>query len=132
MSDFQEQIQRSIQDFREYNIRAESAIEKALLKCGQRVERTAKELFKGRDDSSVKGEPPRVDTGRYRASITHSLEKEGNETVVYVGSNVEYAYDLEFGTSRTWPHPLLGPAGEMNDAQNDEEIAEALRGADNA
>lgn len=132
MSDIQEQIAKSIEDFRRYNVRVETKLDAALLKSGLRVERTAKELFKGRDDASVSGEPPRVDTGRYRASISHRLEKENGSAAVYVGSNVEYASDLEYGTSKTWPHPLLGPALELNDRQNQEDIVNAIKDAENA
>ena len=70
---------------------------------------------------SKPGEPPHVDTGRLRASIQVNWQG-GGETgtdappqpsepfVVRVGTNVEYAYGLEFGTSRVAPRPFLRPA----------------------
>lgn len=42
---------------------------------------------------------PRVDTGRLRNSISHSAQKDA----VYIGTNVEYASYVEFGTG-----PLAG------------------------
>lgn len=40
----------------------------------------------------------RVDTGRYRNSITHRINP--NENKVYIGSNLEYAKYNELGTGR--------------------------------
>lgn len=47
-----------------------------------------------------------VDTGRLRSSITY-VEEEG---VFKVGSNVEYAPFVEFGTEDRAPQPYLRPA----------------------
>ena len=70
---------------------------------------------------SKPGEPPHVDTGRLRASIQVNWMG-GGETgqdappqpsepfTVRVGTNVEYAYGLEFGTSKVAPRPFLRPA----------------------
>lgn len=41
-----------------------------------------------------------VDTGRLRASITTSLDHDGTGWTGLVGSNVEYAKYVEYGTSR--------------------------------
>ena len=49
-----------------------------------------------------------VDTGRLRNSITHVISN--NEDAVYVGTNVEYARAVEFGTSRQKAQPYLRPA----------------------
>lgn len=51
-----------------------------------------------------------VDTGRLRSSITHEVERQGEEVVGRIGSNVEYAAHQEFGTSRMAAHPYLRPA----------------------
>jgi len=48
-----------------------------------------------------------VDTGRLAGSITTTEQKPG---VVYVGTNVEYAPYMEFGTSKTDAQPFLRPA----------------------
>lgn len=103
----------------EYNRRAKKAITKGALLLEREIK---KELSKpgsgminvGRSKSrkvkgirvfsadksnrrSAPGEPPAVDTGRLRASITHLVEKEFLAWTAQVGTNVEYAAALEFG-----------------------------------
>ena len=62
-----------------------------------------------------------VDTGRLRNSITHSLAPE--EEAVYIGTNVEYAPYVEYGTRRTKAQPFLKPAVQ-NHAEEYKRIAE--------
>ena len=57
---------------------------------------------------SQPGEPPRVQTGRLRESITHRMEKV--LPIGYVGTNEEYSKALEFGTSKMAPRPFMRPA----------------------
>lgn len=45
-----------------------------------------------------KNHPGYVDTGRARASITHTYTVSENETVIYTGSNVSYFVWLEIGS----------------------------------
>lgn len=47
-----------------------------------------------------------VDTGHLRDSITHSVD----DDTVYLGSDVEYAPYVEFGTYKQKPQPFMGPA----------------------
>jgi HK97 gp10 family phage protein len=47
-----------------------------------------------------------VDTGNLRNSISHTVKKD----TAYIGTNVEYAPYVEFGTSKTKPQPYLKPA----------------------
>jgi HK97 gp10 family phage protein len=47
-----------------------------------------------------------VDTGRLRDSITYSVD----DDAVYLGSDVEYAPYVEFGTYKQKPQPFMGPA----------------------
>ena len=47
-----------------------------------------------------------VDTGNLRNSITHTCDKEA----AYIGTNVEYAPNVELGTSRQRAQPYLKPA----------------------
>lgn len=64
------------------------------------VTETGKARFRtvsGSNRASAPGEPPAVDTGLLRASITHLIEKEFFAWVGKVGTNVEYAAILEFG-----------------------------------
>jgi HK97 gp10 family phage protein len=53
-----------------------------------------------------------VDTGRLRASITHRVER--GRHVAYVGTNVEYAPYVEFGTRKMRAQPFLRPALHKN------------------
>ena len=49
-----------------------------------------------------------VDTGRLRNSITHIARPD--EKAVYIGTNVEYAPDVELGTVHQKAQPYLKPA----------------------
>lgn len=51
-----------------------------------------------------------VDTGRLRASINHRLEADGQGLVAIIGSDVEYAPYVEFGTRYMRAQPYLRPA----------------------
>lgn len=61
-----------------------------------------------------------VDTGRLRNSITYEVDKEEKETII--GSPVEYAPDVELGTSKQRAQPFLEPA-LFDSAQQINEIA---------
>lgn len=58
---------------------------------------------------SKPGEPPRVQTGTLKRSITTDFSDLGR-FIGRVGTNVEYAPYLEFGTSRMAARPFLRPA----------------------
>lgn len=60
--------------------------------------------------ASAPGRPPAVDTGRLRASYAWRTGKDAGGPFVEVGSNVEYAPFLEFGTRRMAARPHLRPA----------------------
>lgn len=49
-----------------------------------------------------------VDTGRLRNSITHTYDSFDQKA--YIGTNVEYAAYVEFGTSKTKAQPYIKPA----------------------
>ena len=49
-----------------------------------------------------------VDTGNLRNSITHTYDS--FERKAYIGTNVEYAAYVEYGTSKTKAQPYLKPA----------------------
>jgi len=51
-----------------------------------------------------------VDTGRLRSSISWRLERVGGTVVGVVGTNVEYAPYVEFGTRHNRSQPFLRPA----------------------
>lgn len=53
-----------------------------------------------------------VDTGRLRASITWRLEHDAQGLLAVIGTNVEYAPHVEFGTIYMAAQPFLRPALE--------------------
>lgn len=124
--DITAEVNKVKEDFRKYSVRAKTSLEKALVKAAMKVEADAKKLFRGRDDVSAPGLPPRVDTGRLRASITHRL----GDGFAEVGTNVEYGVHLEYGTSRMQPHPFMGPALEMNAKEIEDFITRAVQDAE--
>jgi HK97 gp10 family phage protein len=63
---------------------------------------------------SSPGEPPGVDTGRLRNSITHEIEEALWDIIGRVGTNVEYGKWLELGTKDMSPRPYLRRAIEEN------------------
>lgn len=51
-----------------------------------------------------------VDTGRLRASIMSTPGRDGRGPYVDIGTNVQYAPYVEYGTMRTRAQPYLRPA----------------------
>jgi hypothetical protein len=89
------------------------ALERVLLRKALEVERNAKLSMRGGGIPhvpSAPGEPPRVDTGRLRASITHEMETVRGAPTGRVGTNVRYGRDLEIGRFNMQPRPWLRPA----------------------
>lgn len=79
----------------------EAAVGRALEMIGLQAEKHAKEAL------TKQGA---VDTGRLRNSVTHQVI---SENAVAVGTSVEYAPYVEFGTSRGMdPRPYIKPAVE--------------------
>ncbi|MBQ7257775.1 MAG: hypothetical protein IJS60_08795 [Abditibacteriota bacterium] len=56
--------------------------------------------------SSAPGEPPAVQTDNLRSSFV--MEKDGNSYII--GTAVEYAKYLEFGTKKMAPRPYVKPS----------------------
>ena len=64
-----------------------------------------------------------VDTGRLRSSITHEVKPgEGR-----VGTNVEYAQFVEYGTSKMKPRPYLYNAFQKNIAFIKKTLGDAVK-----
>ena len=85
------------------------------------IERTAKTLMRDTpiDESktyarghhpSQPGEAPAPDTGTLMRSVTHSVEATFDGAEGNVGSNLEYAKYLEYGTSKMRARPFLSQA----------------------
>lgn len=79
---------------------AEAAIGRALEMIGLQGERHAKEALT---------QQGAVDTGRLRNSVTHQVISEDS---VAIGTNVEYAPYIEFGTYKMDARPYIRPAIE--------------------
>lgn len=58
--------------------------------------------------ASAPGEAPAIDT----STLANSINVEVDGLTATVGTNVEYAMHLEFGTTRMEPRPFFGPAFE--------------------
>jgi HK97 gp10 family phage protein len=82
------------------NKSGEDKIAEALNKKALRIVRQAKQLAP-------------VDTGRLRSSITAELIRSGRKPKAVVGTNVEYAPFVEFGTSKQPAQPFLRPAARQ-------------------
>lgn len=80
---------------------------------------------------SQEGQPPAVDTGTLRRSITYTVDEEKLEgRVGTVINNPPYGAYLEFaeyGTSKTKPHPWLRPATEKSKEQIRQILARAMK-----
>lgn len=75
-------------------------IAKELARRAIKVERMAKRLCP-------------VDTGRLRSSIGWRVDVDGQGLYAQIGTNVDYAAPVEFGTARQAPQPYLRPALEQ-------------------
>lgn len=90
----------------------ERAKERALWAIGARAETHAKK------------ETP-VDTGRLRNSIAHAVKGDA----AYIGTNVEYAPYVEFGTKRTKAHHMLKKAATEHGEEYKEIAKSSLKNA---
>lgn len=98
-------------------LRAESAaIARAMQIIGLKMEKYAK------DELTRQGA---VDTGRLRASVSHVAEDKS----AVVGTNVEYAPYIEYGTSRMRPRQYIRPAAQSHGSEYKGIIHAELKGA---
>ena len=111
---------RALQDRAETNAFFDNAIkgvpvifQKELLKFGLRVENNAKRIVP-------------VDTGRLRSSIYAEMI---NENLLFVGSNVQYAEYVEYGTIHMMPKPYLRPAIFIAEQNFEPEVSKELANA---
>lgn len=68
-------------------------VKKAVVNGALRIENNAKKLCP-------------VDTGHLKGSITHAQVPSDNGIRVDIGTNVEYAKDVEFGANKEWTHKV--------------------------
>lgn len=75
--------------------------------------------------ASAPGEAPATNTGRLVGSITHNIKDSGLTAIV--GSDVEYAIHLEFGTRNMGARPFLQPSVEENRQKIEKMFADAIK-----
>lgn len=73
--------------------------------------------------ASAPNSPPNTDTGRLVSSIVTEVQDKD----VYVGSGLEYAPYLEFGTKRMTQRPWLNPALEQNRRRIVKVVTDAMK-----
>jgi HK97 gp10 family phage protein len=83
-------------------------LEQAVHRMGLRTEADLARVGM-RVQNAARGYCP-VDTGRLRSSITSTPGKDHLGPYVEIGTNVEYAAPVEFGTSTMEAQPFLRPA----------------------
>ena len=137
----------SITDHSDEAIAAKNAaVRKFLEEAGLHLEGQAKK--------ELENDPRRVDTGLLRNSITHALAGEGaaiasysadkgdgsgtysgntpeerkGQDAVYVGTNVEYAPYVHYGTRKMAPNAFLKNAFQKNASQLQRKFREAMEG----
>lgn len=141
----------------EFQTALKNAIKRGLMAIGMTAERYAKEEI-SRPKPHAKGVVrPNVDTGRLRNSITFALAGEGaniqqyswqtgeisgaasgsdqyngtapQEPGVYIGTNVEYAVDVELGGSKSKAYPFLTPAATEHNEEYKNLMEDSLKNA---
>lgn len=58
---------------------------------------------------SEPGEPPHMGTGRLRRGYEYVVQRDGNQATLAIGTEVDYAPYLEFGTWAMDARPHVGP-----------------------
>lgn len=105
------QLRKAVNSIKSYEVAASAKVKKVIAKSAFAVQKDAKKLVP-------------VDTGRLRSSIKIDFFKGG--LTADVNTNVNYAANVEFGSSSQRASPYLFPAYEQNKAQIFKELKEAL------
>ena len=92
------------------------AVERILEAVGLHLEGEAKD--------ELENDPRRVDTGRLKNSITHAVDM--SQPAVYIGTNVEYAPYVHFGTKRMAKNEFIKNAFVRNEDQIRQYIEDGL------
>lgn len=98
----EKEIQRALRNIKTYGQETEDEIKKQVLLSAYAIQKEAKEKTP-------------VDTGRLRSSI--AVDSVAGGLGAEVGTNVEYAPHVEFGTKRQNAQPFLYPAWEAERAK---------------
>lgn len=84
-------------------------------------------VVKNQAKLNASGRPgPNVQTGRLRKSITWQIDGAALPAWAKVGTNVEYAPFVEFGTSRMKAYPFLSPVLEQKKDEISDILGEAV------
>lgn len=68
-----------------------------------------------------------VDTGRLKGSITTELDLGGTNPSAEIGTNVEYAPYVEYGTYKMAARPFLNPAYDRHIEEFEENVSRIVR-----
>jgi len=124
MKSFEQQAAFIIKDMKKKLENLNEAEKKYVVACVSEIERTAKTLMRDTVTNpnvtyhrkhrphhpSVEGNPPAVDYGTLRRSVTHTIGEENGKPYALVGTDLDYGRCLEFGTSKMKPRPWLSLA----------------------
>lgn len=80
--------------------------------------------------ASAPGQPPAVDTGALRSSISKRIEKRGLEIYGFVGSRLAYARTLEAGGRHVAARPYLRPVLKARGRDINAAFAKGARSAE--
>ena len=133
----QKELERNLKKMAE---RYGEAVKNALLTSGEMVRSTAVKSIQQKSNgemvtryrlgggsyqqmASAPNSPPNTDTGRLVSSVAVEIQDDD----VYVGSGLEYAPHLEFGTKRMTQRPWLNPALEQNRRRISKLITDAMK-----
>lgn len=108
----------------------ETAQGKAFRKIVLNVEKDAKRFLTIKIYTSGKNRRGYKLTGRLRRSVTHAFKKRMDSLIGMVGSNVEYAPYIEFGTKYFVGKPYLRPALEKNKREAEEYYRKYIQNID--
>lgn len=104
---------------RELGISARDAINTS----GEEIKKTALSI-----ERNAKQRTP-VDTGRLRGSITTKINESVGGVEAEIGTNVEYANFIEYGTRKKAARPFLNPAFNEETQGMEDRIIRAIRDA---
>ena len=133
----QKELERNLKKMAE---RYGEAVKDALITSGEMVRSTAVKSIQQKSNgemvtryrlgggsyqhmASAPNSPPNTDTGRLVSSVAVEVQDDD----VYVGSGLEYAPHLEFGTKRMTQRPWLNPALEQNRRRISKLITDAMK-----
>ena len=97
--------------------------------CGAKAESYAKQELSRSKPHKRGPSRPNVITGILRNSISHGLKSQGRGYASIVGTNVEYAADVELGTRKSWAYPYLKPATTEHTGEYKTILANSLKNA---